>query len=373
MLQRSHGATHRQSADRPGSDRAGSCRAGSRRRSTRFLLTALGTTALFASTATVALTTAASASTKSTKAAAPNLAGVTITFADQFKEYQTILTAANALQGAQYTVNWQEFVGGPPIIAAETGGSVDLGDMAETPTIFAQAAGDPVKVVAATLSANPKVSPFDLVVPATSTVKKISQLKGQSIGVQEGTVEQYVLIQILKKAGVAYSGVNIENLSVVNAATAVSSGKVGAALISQPLTAIDLAAGKIRVLATGAGYTQTIGYLTASQAALNNPQKAAAIADFIQRFYKAEAFVKLHPQLAINAYVKIYGVTEAEAKQAAATVVEAATPITPAIISYQQTEANTFLKLGLITKQLNVKGVFDLPLNKSIDAKAGLK
>jgi sulfonate transport system substrate-binding protein len=334
----------------------------------RRVMAALGSVALCATACLAASGSEASAASKT-----PNLSGVTITFADQFKQYQTILTAANALQGAQYTVNWQEFVGGPPIVAAETGGSVDLGDMAETPTIFAQAAGDPVKVVAATVSANPKVSPFDLVVPASSSVKKLSQLKGQTIGVQEGTVEQYVLIQILKKAGIPYSGVTIENLTVVNAAAAVSSGKVAAALISQPLTAIDQAAGSIRVLATGAGYTTTLGYLTASQDALNNPQKAAAIADFIQRFYKAEAIVKKNPSLAINAYVKIFGVTLAEAKQAAATVVESGTPITPAIIKYQQTEANTFLTLGLITKKLNVKGIFDLPFNKAVVAKAGIK
>ena len=144
------------------------------------------------------------------KSATLNLSGVTITFGDQFKEYQTILTATNALAGAQYTVNWSDFVGGPPIIAAETGGSVDLGDMAETPTIFAQAAGDPVKVVAVTQSANPKVSPYDLVVPASSSIKSVSQLKGQTVGVQEGTVEQYVLIQLLKKAGISYSAVNVE-------------------------------------------------------------------------------------------------------------------------------------------------------------------
>jgi sulfonate transport system substrate-binding protein len=367
MLHRSHGATPRLGTHH--------------RLGARHLFTALGTLVLFACTTTAALAPGAAASTKSTKsttsakstkAAAPNLSGVTITFADQFKEYQTILTAAGTLKGAAYTVNWQDFVGGPPIIAAETGGSVDLGDMAETPTIFAQAAGDPVKVVAATLSANPKVSPFDLVVPASSNIKKLSQLKGQTIGVQEGTVEQYVLIQILKKVGIPYSAVTIENLSVVNAAAAVASGKVAAAVISQPLTAIDLAKNTIRLLTTAAGYTQTLGYLTASQSALNNPQKAAAIADFVQRFYKAEAIIKKDPSLAINAYVKIYGVTLAEAKEAAATVQEAATPITPAILQYQQTEANTFLKLGLITKQLNVKDIFDLPLNKSINAKAGL-
>jgi sulfonate transport system substrate-binding protein len=350
MLQRSHGASHRFGG--------------------RHLFTALGTIVLFACTTTAALTPGASASTK---AAAPDLSGVTITFADQFKEYQTILTAANALKGAQYKVNWQEFVGGPPIVAAETGGSVDLGDMAETPTIFAQAAGDPVKVVAATISANPKISPFDLVVPASSTIKKVSQLKGQTIGVQEGTVEQYDLIQILKKAGIPYSAVTIENLSVINAAAAVSGGKVAAALISQPLTAIDLAGGKIRVLTSAAGYAQTLGYLTASQSALNDPKKAAAISDFVERFYKAAVVLKKDPLLAEQSYVKIYGVTLAEAKEAAETVVQTATPITPAIISYQQNEANTFLKLGLITKKVNVKGVFDLPLNKAINAKAGVK
>jgi sulfonate transport system substrate-binding protein len=361
MLHRSHGATRRLGTHRLGA---------------RHLFTALGTLVLFACTTTAAVSPGATASTKSaksTKAAAPNLSGVTITFADQFKEYQTILTAANALKGAQYTVNWQEFVGGPPIVAAETGGSVDLGDMAETPTIFAQAAGDPVKVVAATVSANPNISPFDLVVPASSTIKKVSQLKGQTIGVQEGTVEQYDLIQILKKAGIPYSGVTIENLSVVNAAAAVSGGKVAAALISQPLTAIDLAGGKIRVITSAAGYAETLGYLAASQSALDNPKKAAAIADFVGRFYKAAAFLKKNPLVAEQAYVKIYGVTLAEAKEAAETVVQTATPITPAIINYQQTEANTFLNLGLITKKINVKGVFDLPLNDAINAKAGVK
>jgi sulfonate transport system substrate-binding protein len=306
------------------------------------------------------------------KSSTPNLSGVTITFGDQFKEYQTILTATSALAGAAYTVKWSDFVGGPPIIAAETGGSVDLGDMAETPTIFAQAAGDPVKVVAVTQGANPKISPYDLVVPANSTIKKVSQLRGQTIGVQEGTVEQYVLIQLLKKAGIPYSAVTIDNLSVIDASAAVSSGKVTAAVISQPLTAIDLAGAKIRILASAAGAAQTLGYLTASQNALSNPKTAAAIADFIGRFYKASAILKKDPGVAEAAYVKIYGVSLAEAKQAAETITGIATPITPSIISYQQTEANAFLKLGLITKKLNVKGVLDLPFNKVIDTKAGI-
>ena len=223
---------------------------------------------------------------------------MTLTFGDQLKEYQTIFAATNALQGAQYKVDWTDFVGGPPVIAAETGGSVDLGDMAETPTIFAQSAGDPVKVVAATQGANPKVSPYDIVVPTNSPIKTAAQLKGQTVAVQEGTVEQYFLVQYLAKNHIPYTAVHLSNLPVTSASTAVTNGQVAAAVISQPLTALDQATGKVRVLATGAGYLQVLGYLTASNAALANPQKAAALQDFIKRFYKASAILRKNPLLA---------------------------------------------------------------------------
>jgi sulfonate transport system substrate-binding protein len=330
----------------------------------------VGSAATFATAAVGVSGSEASAFTA--KSSPVNLSGVTITFGDQLKEYQTIFAATNALSGAAYKVNWTDFIGGPPVIAAETGGSVDLGDMAETPTIFAQAAGDPVKVVAVTQGANPKVSPFDILVPAGSPIKKLSQLRGQTIAVQEGTVEQYFLIQALKKAGIPYTAVTIENLTVTDASTAVTNGKVDAAVVSQPLTGIDLAGGKAHQLINGAGYLQTLGYLTASQAALANPAKAAAIANFINRFYRAAAALRKEPLLAAQTYVKTYGVSLAVAMQAVVSAQSIATPVTPAIISYQQSEANTFLKLGLITKQINVKGVFDLPYNKQVSKAAGL-
>jgi sulfonate transport system substrate-binding protein len=295
-----------------------------------------------------------------------SLSGVTLNFGDQLKEYQTIFAATDALKGAAYKVNWSNFIGGPPVIAAETGGSVDLGDMAETPTVFAQSAGDPVKVVAITQGASPKTSPYDIVVPAGSPIKTAAQLKGQTVAVQEGTVEQYFLVEYLAKNHVPYNAVHLSNLPVTSASTAVTNGQVAAAVISQPLTALDQATGKIRVLATGAGYLQVLGYLTASNAALANPQKAAALQDFIKRFYAASASLRKDPELAAETYVKTYGVTLAVAKAAVASVQVVGTPITPAVIGYQQAEANTFQKLGLIPTTLNVKSVFDLPFNKVV-------
>ncbi len=329
----------------------------------------LAAAAVVAGVALLTTATAASAATARTT----SLAGVTITFGDQLKEYQSIFAATDALKGAQYTVNWANFIGGPPVIAAETGGSVDIGDMAETPTIFAQQAGDPVKVVATTEGINPKISPYDIVVPAGSPIKTVAQLRGQTVAVQEGTVGQYFLVQALAKAKVPYSAVTIDNLALTTASTAVTNGQVAAAVISQPLTALDQATGKIRLLTTGAGVVQTFGYLTASTSALANPQKAAALTDFIGRFYKAAAILAKDPQLAAETYAKTYGVPLSVAEAAVASIQSKGTPITPAIITYQQNEADTFQKLGLISSHLNVKGIFDLPFNKVVAHAAGLQ
>jgi sulfonate transport system substrate-binding protein len=324
------------------------------------------------STAIVGVSASGASAATKTSASSVNLSGATLNFADQFKEYQTIFQATGALQGAPYTVNWSEFVGGPPIIAAETGGSVDLGDMAETPTIFAQAAGDPIKVVATTTAADPKVSPFPFLVPKNSPIKTVAQLRGKTIAVQEGTVEQYLLIQVLKKAGIPYSAVTVDNLTFTAGSTAVTSGKVDVALVPQPLAGIDLAAGHVRQLISGGGYINVLGYQVASQSALDNPQKAAVIADFVNRFYKAIAVLRKNPALAAETYVKTYGVTLAVAKAAVGSAQSVGTPITPAIIKYQQAEADTFLKLGLIPQKITVNSIFDLKLNQQISAAAGL-
>jgi hypothetical protein len=77
--------------------------------------------------------------------------------------------------------------------------------------------------------------------------------------------------------------------------------------------------------------------------------------------------------LAAATYVRTYGVTLAVAKQAVASAQSRGTPITPAIVTYQQNEANTFQKLGLLTSHLDVRGIFDLPFNKAVAQAAGLQ
>ncbi|HXW39434.1 MAG TPA: ABC transporter substrate-binding protein [Acidimicrobiales bacterium] len=305
------------------------------------------------------------------KSKGPSLAGVSITFGDQVDEYQTIVNATNTLAGAPYKVVWSNFIGGPPIVAAEVGGSVDLGDMAETPVIFAQAAGDPVKVIAITQGVG-TTSPYGILVPTGSSITTAADLRGKTIAVQEGTVEQYVLVKVLQAAHIPYTAVTIDNLNVVAGEAALEAGQVDAWVGTQPFIATVTQAGKGHVIPTAASSAKVLGYLTAPVSALNDPSKAAAITNFIVRLYKSEAILRKDPELAIKTYVSTYGVSEAVAAAAVKSAKVIATPITPAVIKYQQAEANTFQSLGLIPNKLDVASVFDLSLNKKIAALAGL-
>ena len=75
------------------------------------------------------------------------LSGLTLRVGDQKGNSQAVMEAAGVLKDVPYKISYSQFQSGPALIAAETGGSVDLGKMSETPLVFAQNAGSPVKVV----------------------------------------------------------------------------------------------------------------------------------------------------------------------------------------------------------------------------------
>lgn len=297
----------------------------------------------------------------------PILTGVTLNFADQLKDYSTIVQANDSLAGAPYKVHWSEFTAGPPIVAAETGGSVDLGGMAETPTIFAQAAGDPIKVVAVA-EGSPDSVPFSIVVSPSSSITQVSQLRGKTVAVQEGTTEQYILVHALKEVGVPYSAVKIDNLNIVAGEAALESGRVDAYVTSEPLTSLMVLADKARVLQGATTGTRYFQYITASQSALDNPAKRAAIVDLVTRIFAADEHDAKDPSMGIKTYVQTYGVPLAVAQKAAAAVSVEPAAIDQSVIAYQQQEADTFEQLGLIPKKLDVANLFDLSLNRQVMA-----
>lgn len=286
-------------------------------------------------------------------------AGTTVKVADQLHALKSSLDAAGQNTPADYRLEWANFVGGPPIIAAQTGGSIDVGWMAETPLIFAQAAGSPVKVVAVSRTVDGGDSPYALVVKPNSPIRGVADLKGKSVSFMKGTVLHYFVAGLLEKQGLSLK--DIKQIQAQGFGTGLlDKGSADAITISEPYLTQALEARQVRVLASGAPpNTPGFFYLVASDAALADPAKAKAIGDLVRRAALATKWQRENIAKAAPALAKRYNVDAKTAEAILKRTPSRYSPITPAIIAAHQDEADLFFKEGLVRQKLDASKIFD--------------
>ena len=285
--------------------------------------------------------------------------GTTIKIGDQLHALKSSLDVSGENQPTDYKIEWANFVGGPPIIAAQTGGSLDVGWMAETPLIFAQAAGSPVKIVAVSKTVDGGGSPYALVVKPDSPIRTVADLKGKSVSFMKGTVLHYFVARLLDKQGLSLKDIKPVQASGFGTGL-LDKGSADAITIGEPYLTQALDAGKVRVLASGAPpNTPGFFYLVASDAALADPAKAKAIGDLVARAARATRWQRENPAKAAPALAKRYNVDGAVAEKIIRRAPASYTPVNDAIIAAHQDEADLFFKEGLIRKKLEVSTIFD--------------
>jgi sulfonate transport system substrate-binding protein len=279
---------------------------------------------------------------------------------DQMHMLETMLKAAGEDEpGDGYSIEWSNFVGGPAVIAAQTGGSVDVGWMYETPLVFAQAAGSPIKVIAAARPVRPGTSTVALVVSVDSPIHGVADLKGRSVGYQRGTVTQYLLVRLLEQAGMSLTDVRSVNLTTLSSSL-LQNGTMDAAVTVDPYLSQMLADGKARILASGGEpLTPDLQYIVASNRVLEDPSRAAALGDFILRMSRSMRKREEDPDTEAPIYAKNLGLAVPIIAQYLKRAPTQFTPIGPDVVSAQQTLADTFYKLGLVSKQIDAAQLFD--------------
>jgi sulfonate transport system substrate-binding protein len=331
----------------------------------RLVVVVLAVVAVLA-TATAALATTPTRSHSSTSKPGVDLSGVTLHAGDQLNILRNVLQASGEDKNVPYHIDWSTFVGGPAVLAAETGGSVDVGFMAETPLVFAQAAGNPVKVIAAGRVIDPKTSGLAIVVHPDSDIKKLSQLKGKRIGYSTGTITQYFLLNALKKAGLSLSDVQAVNFTGLAGQSAFDNGDIDASVTSDPFLSGQLADKSARVIATGAGLTPGFSYLVARNDALSDKKLNAALSDFVARATRAYVWWNAHPAEVAKSNEATFKLSPEAALAAAKRAPIAYQPIDDVVIKAQQAESDAFLKLGVIKSRLDAAKLFDTRYNKAV-------
>jgi sulfonate transport system substrate-binding protein len=291
--------------------------------------------------------------------------GETLHAADQFKRLAVVMESAGQDKPSDYALTWGNFVGGPAIIAAETGGSIDIGWMADTPLIFSQAAGSPVKVIAAGRPANAKTSSQALVVAPNSPIRSVRDLKGKKVFYLPGTITQYFLLQLLER-----EGLSLDDIQTVNAAGSpgsgpalLQSGRVDVAVLPDPMLAVAESAGTVRVLATMSDVRPSMLYLVVPTKVINDPKLRPRIADFVTRVARSYQWQIDQFDAAAPVIAKFYGVSTEHGRTILSRSLIRFEPIDNDVIAEQQVEADAFYRIGLIKTKLNAAEVFDTSFN----------
>jgi sulfonate transport system substrate-binding protein len=231
-------------------------------------------------------------------------------------------------------------------------GSIDLAYVGETPPIFAQAAGAPLVYVAWE-----DVGPLaeSILVQEDSPIQSVAELKGKKVALNKGSNVHYLLVKALEEAGLQYSDIEVAYLPPGDARSAFEQKSIDAWVIWDPFQAAAQKQLGARILRDGKGIVRNRGfYLSTKSFADSQPDTLKAVleeAETISTFAKAnpaEVSKFLSDELGIPTDVlelvegrRGYGIQS----------------ISDEVVAYQQDVADTFFKLQLIPKEIDVSTV----------------
>lgn len=290
---------------------------------------------------------------------------VTLNVGDQKGGYEAILRAAGELKDLDYRIKWSTFTSGPPLLEAMNAKAVDIGGVGNTPPVFAAGSGSKVVVVGAS---HGSAAGEAVVVPKDSPLKRPADLKGRSVAVAQGSSAHFQLVASLKKAGLDIGDVKLKYLQPADALAAFSRGKVDAWAIWDPYTSQVLRTADARVLTTGEGVVNGLGFQVASPAALKDPAKSKAIGDLLERLRRAQDWVFEHPEEWAKVWAKDtglpYEIALDSVKRSQGTRVPVA--VDAAAVASEQEIADTFAELKLIPRKFTFEDFVDPRFNGTL-------
>ena len=292
----------------------------------------------------------------SAPSAGPALTGTQLRVAT-YKGGDNYYFADAGVAATPYRTSVAEFSGGNLIVEALAAGSVDCGSMSEIPPIFALASNAPLKVIAVLRG---DVNNQVVLVPKASTIRDAADFKGKRIGYVRSTTSHYFLIKLLAERGLTFKDVNAIALAPQDGLAAFQSGQLDAWVIYGLVVELAKAQGA-RVLRTGRGILSGNYVVSAATAAIADPQKHAAIGDYLQRVAKVYDWINAHPERWAQRSGQIAGVAPelflAQVKNRSQPYRLSA--VDDAAIRSQQQVADGFAAAGVLGRRIDVAPVWD--------------
>ncbi len=255
-----------------------------------------------------------------------------------------------ALAPLGITVTWREFTSGLPLLEAINIGGIDFGaDVADTVPIFAQAAGAQLAYVAEE-AASPSAQA--ILVPASSSIKTLADLRGKRVAVTKGAGSHYLLLVALAKAGLGFKDISPAYLTPADGRTAFIGDSVDDWVAWDPFLSSTLRQSGARILADGGnGLASYKRYYLASATYADAHGDALNI--IFDKLAETGRWVKAHPAEAATALTELWGIDAATIEEANSHRSYLVGPVTAPGLSEQQRIADAFFAEHLIPARLD--------------------
>jgi sulfonate transport system substrate-binding protein len=224
----------------------------------------------------------------------------------------------------------------------------------DSPPVFAQAANKDLLYVGAEPS---KPESSAILVQPDSSIRTLADLKGRKIALQKGSSAHFLLVQAVRKAGLAWTDIQPIYLAPADARAAFERGSVDAWAIWDPYYGAAELALKPRVLATGKTLSSNNSFYLASRSFAEH--YPGTVLSLLDELTKADQYVQQHRKEVAQSIADLSGLNLATVHLflARRPAPSPTTTLSAAIVADQQRVADSFKEIGLIPKSIRVADI----------------
>ena len=276
--------------------------------------------------------------------------------------------------GLNVKLTW--FPGYLDSINALAAGKLDANSMTLNDTVSAVSSGADLVVVLA----NDNSTGNDQII-VRDGIKSIKDLKGKKVAAEPGTVDHYLLLLGLAKAGMTQKDIQFQPLETGAAASAFAAGKLDAVGAFAPFISTALKRPKSEILFTSKDFPGAIpDHLVVTRKLLQ--ERPADVQKLIDTWFDTLEYIKANPEQAVQIMAKRGGISPAEYKEYDAgtrifTLRENLAAFTPGNDTIHldhtvRTISDFLLKSGLTKKPVSTEAILDPTFVKAAAQKKGI-
>ncbi|MGF6241525.1 sulfonate transport system substrate-binding protein [Paraburkholderia phenazinium] len=249
-----------------------------------------------------------------------------------------------------YSVKWFEFPAGPQLLEALNANGIDFGYTGAPPPVFAQAGG----VNFVYVGAEPEGRHTEaVIVKPGSSLNTIADLKGKRVALQKGSSSNFLLLEVLQKAGLRYEDIRPVYLAPADARAAFENGDVDAWVIWDPYYAAAQQTLKARTLADYSNVNTAHSFYEATRDfAQQHPDVIGAL---LGQLRTTGLWVNQHPDETAALIAPKVGLDVKLVETWVRRYPYGTTAVTDEIVQSQQNVADAFYGAHLIPQKITVR------------------